>query len=121
MPHRHTLVARKVLASLDTELLSAGRARGEVLSWSAADIELREMLANGIDRRARVAALWDAATDTKLIVKLSSELRQIDTATMRLLKAINTDVPQDESLTIVKARRAANVRWQRERERNAGA
>jgi hypothetical protein len=115
MPQKHTLAARKVLAALDAELLSAGRARGEALSWSTADVELREMLANGIDRRTRVAALYVAATDPKLIIKLSNELRQIDTATMRLLKAIETDVPQADSLTTVKARRAANTRWDRAR------
>ena len=119
MPFKHTQAARTVLAALDRELAAAGRARGEQLSWSVADVELREMLANGYDRRARVAALWAEATDVKLLVRLSNELRQCDTAIARLLAKIKTEVPQADSVASMKARRAVNVRWDKERARNA--
>jgi hypothetical protein len=106
--------ARKVLADLDAELAAAGEASGESLSWTAAEVEAREMLASTIDRRANIAGHYEKATDPKLIVKLSTELHQLDNAVAKLLKQIHTDVPSAESLTTVKARRAANVRWERE-------
>lgn len=117
MPRKHGVAARRVLASLDAELAASGLARGEVLSWSAAEVEMRSMLATSIDRRTRIAALWEQSDDPKIIVKLSNELRQCDTAIMRLLKAIRTDVAGPESQMTLKNRRAANTRWDRERQR----
>lgn len=108
-----------MLADLDAELAAAGEALGETLSWTAAEIEMREMLANTIDRRARVGTLYEQATDPKVIVKISLELRQLDGAVMKMMRSINTEVPQHDSLTTIKARRAANTRW--EKERNASA
>jgi hypothetical protein len=110
-----------VLASLDAELAATGEARGERLSWTAAEVEMRSMLADTVDRRARMAGIWTRAKDPKIVVKLSVELRQLDNAIMKLLKAIRTDVPAPDSLTTVKNRRAANVRWERERRNNAAS
>ena len=118
---KRTSAAQRVLADLDAELAAAGKARGEKLSWTAAERELREMLADTIDRRTRVSGIYDKASDAKVLVKLSNELRQLNTAVMRLLAAIRTDVPAPESLTSIKARRAVAVRWQNERERNRAA
>jgi hypothetical protein len=81
---------------------------------------MREMLATSIDRRERVIALCEKVTDAKLIVKLSNEIRQLKTEERRILRGIKTDVPQPESLTTIKARRA-NIRWAKERERNAAS
>jgi hypothetical protein len=117
MPRKHGVVARRVLASLDDELAASGLARGERLTWSAAEVELLSTLANSIDRRTRIATLWEQADDPKVIVKLSTELRQCDTAVMRLLRAIRTDVSGPDSQITVKNRRAANTRWDREHQR----
>ncbi len=103
--------AQQVLDSLDAELAAVGEARGERLSWTAAECELREILAATIDRRERVIGFCERTRDRKLVVKLSAEIRQLDTAVGRLLKQIRTDVPQPESLTTIKARRAVNTRW----------
>jgi hypothetical protein len=116
---KRTPAAQKVLDDLDAELAATGKARGESLSWTTAEVEMREMLASTVDRRARVAGIWGRAKDPKIIVKLSVELRQLDNAVVKLLKAIRTDVPAPESLTTIKNRRAANIRW--ERERNAAS
>jgi hypothetical protein len=121
MGQRHCVEAKRVVTNLEAELAAAGQARGETLVWSAADRELIDMLVRDIDRRGGLRRRYAATRDAKMAVKLSNELRQIDTAIMRLLNAIRTDVPQPESLVTLKNRRAANVRWQRERERNAGA
>jgi hypothetical protein len=115
--NKRSAEAQKVLANLDAELAATGEARAEKLSWTAAELEMREMLAATIDRRTRVSAIWGKASDPKVIVKLSNELRQLDTQVMRMLKQIRTDVPAPESLTTIKARRAVNVRWANERDR----
>jgi hypothetical protein len=47
------------------------------------------------------------------------ELRQLDAAVIRLLKELDTGPPEPDSLTTIKARNAMNIRWARERERNA--
>jgi len=109
-----------MLADLDADLAAAGGATGDRLEWTTEELVAREALADTIDRRARVAEIWATATDPKLVVKLSVELRQLDAAVMRPLKEINAEAPPPESLTTVKARNAVNVRWARERERNAG-
>lgn len=110
----HSAAARKVLDALDAELAANAARRGMELSWSAAENELREMLANTIDQRQRVEALLAKATDAKVVAKLSAEVRQLRTAVIRLLKEIRTDVTPSESLRTVKARRAARARWDRE-------
>lgn len=107
--------AVELLNGLDAELASAGEATGEVLVWSAAEIEARRLLADTVDRRADLALRYTRQRETKVRVKLSAELRMLDRAIMLLLKEIRTDVPAPESLTTIKARRAAHVRWDRAR------
>ena len=107
--------AQKLLDDLDRELAAAGEARGEPLVWSAAEIQARELLADTVDRRADVAARYDRARDTKVKLKVSQEVRQLDKAILFLLNAIRTDIPAPESLTTLKARRAAMARWDRQR------
>ena len=116
---RHSAAAKRLLSALDNEPAETGLHRGQQLSWTTKESEMREILAKTVDRRARVEKLCAAATDGKLIVKLSTELRQLDNTVTKLLKEIRTDVPEPESLTTIKARRAVNTRWQRERERDA--
>lgn len=118
-PKPHCAAAQRILAALDNELQENAKRRGKSLSWSAGDIELRNMLADSVDRRERIQGVYDSTTDAKVLVKLSCELRQLETKIARLLATIKTDVPQPETLTTVKARNAINTRWQRERERNA--
>lgn len=120
MTTKHTPAAVKLLADLDAELAASGAASGQRLSWTVRDEELRSILASTVDRRAHVAAVYQKATDPKRIVQLSNEIRQLDKAVGNLLKEIRTDVDAPESITTQKNRRAANIRWQREREREAG-
>ena len=116
---KHTSAAVKVLADLDAELASSGEALGERLSWTTAELEMREMLAMTIDRRTGLTAMYARAKGVDPKVKLSTEIRQCNTEVRRLLKEIRTDVAQPESLTTIKNRRAANIRWARERNASA--
>ena len=103
--------AVKLLSDLDAELADAGSASGERLIWSAAEDQARELLADSVDRRVELNGRYERTRDTKTKIKVSAEIRRLDKQIMLLLKQIRTDVPQPESLTTIKARRAANVRW----------
>ena len=66
------------------------------------------------DRRADLAAAYTKADDVKDRIKIGRELRRMENATARLLaKIVSTAAPKAETLTSVKARRAANARWHR--------
>lgn len=111
-PGAHPEVPAIIEAADAAELAQNAKALGIELSW------LIGQVAATLDRRADVAAVYAKETDTKVLMKLSAELRLLDKAVAGLLKGIETDVPVKDSLTTVKTRQAANVRWQREREGN---
>lgn len=111
----HSPEAQKLLDRLESELAAAGARAGTTLSWTVAECEMLEMLARTVDRRTELAARYAKVRDTKTKLKVSVELRMLDNTVTRLLKNIKTDVPEADSLTTIKARRAANVRWDRER------
>ena len=52
--------------------------------WTAAEAQLRELLADTMDRRANLAAKYPRTRDTNTRIKLSAEIRQGDTAIMGL-------------------------------------
>lgn len=52
-------------------------------------------------------------------MKLSTELRLLEQSVARLLRQVKTDLPAAPSATTLKARRAANMRWERERAANS--
>jgi hypothetical protein len=106
--------ARKVLRELDKELESAARRSGRSLEWSAADRAVLGLISASFDRISDLNADYEACSETKLKVKLSTELRLLETAAARLLKQIKTDLPAPDGKKTVRARRAANARWDRE-------
>jgi hypothetical protein len=116
----HCAAAMELLARLDADLAANAKRRGIDMFWETGDIEARKILADTMDRREKVQQLWGEATDPKRVVPLSNELRQLDSAVQRLLASIKTDIAEPESLTTIKARRAASTRWDKERARNAG-
>jgi hypothetical protein len=71
------------------------------------------LISSNFDRISDLRADYEACTETKLRVKLSTELRLLETAVARLLKQVKTDLPARESGKTLKARRAANARWDR--------
>jgi hypothetical protein len=106
--------ARKLLAALDAELAEAAERRGQRLIWTAAETAILDDIAFTVDRMVRLRRDWSRAEDPKMRVKLSAELRLLETSKARLLKAVTPDVPAAPSLKTVKARKAANVRWRRD-------
>lgn len=111
----HTPEARKVLDGLDADLARSATKLGRTLSWTAAEIEARNMIATTIDRRCDVAGAYAACDrdDAKNLVRLSAEWRMLDASVVRLLKIVETDVPQPMSQRSAKAQRAVRARWDR--------
>lgn len=115
MRTRHTAEALRLRRELDAELAANGKAAGRDLVWSAADRQILDLIISAIDRRVDLLKRYAALDDTKLRVKLSAELRLAEANIERLLRRVKTDVPQPMSKTSLKAQRAANARWDRER------
>jgi hypothetical protein len=118
MRRKHSAAGLKLLRELDKELVRASERQGCTLVWSAQERECLAMLATTVDRRELVQAALDRCDpdDRKSLVAYSQEIRQLDSAVERLLKSLSTEAPvTPESLTTIKARRAAQARWDRER------
>jgi len=113
----HSEAARKLRRELDKELAANAAHAGEELVWTASERAILERVSATIDHISDLSRDYAAADDAKLRMKLSGEIRLLDGLLTRLLKQVRTDVPQPESLRTIKARRAAQVRW----ERDAGA
>src|SRR5262245_43820461 len=107
--------ARKMLQELDAELADSSARAGTTLVWTAADRELLNLIADTIDRHADLAAHYANADEVKVRVTLSAEMRLLEGSLSRLLKQVQTDIPAPESQTTIKARRAAMVRWARDK------
>lgn len=107
--------ARKVLAALDAELAEASAQRGETLVWTASERAILGLIGAQIDRKVWLSRTFDRADDAKLKLRLSAELRLVESHLARLLLKITPDIPVKPSITTTKAQRAARVRWDRAR------
>lgn len=113
---KRTPQAAKLAADLDNELAAAGMARGVELVWSPQERATIDLACRQLDRIVELQAAYDAADDEpKLRIKLSTEMRLLETSLGRLLRQIKTEVAGPESATTIKARRAVNTRWDRVR------
>lgn len=106
--------ARRVLRELNKELEAASEQRGQQLVWSAHESALLRQISSILDRKAELAELYEKAQAVKTKLKLSQEMRRLETSVARLLKEIKTDVPPRPSMRTVRARRAVNARWRRD-------
>jgi len=113
--------AQRVLCALNAELAAAAKEAGRELVWSAAEREVLDLITEQIDRKVELAQRYDEADQVRVKIALATEVRLTEVAIARLLKTISTEVPVDPPLsaTSMKARRAAQSRWDRERARRA--
>lgn len=117
----HTAEALELLAALNAEAAENAEARGEQPledgedDWSAAERMVLEMIACAVDRKVDLTTKYEATEDAKLRVKLSGELRLLQSHIAQLLKQVKTDLPPAPTQTSRKAQNAANARWDRER------
>jgi hypothetical protein len=106
--------ARKLLAALDAELAAASEQRGQKLVWTAAESAVLDDIAFTVDRMTRLRRDWSRAEDPKLRIRLSAEIRLLETSKARLLTQVTPDLPASESMRTIRARRAVNARWKRD-------
>ena len=113
--------AQGVLCALNAELAATAKEAGRELVWSAAEREVLDLITEQIDRKVELAQRYDEADQVRVKIALATEVRLTEVAIARLLKTISTEVPVDPPLsaTSMKARRAAQSRWDRERARRA--
>jgi hypothetical protein len=106
--------ARKVLRDLDKELSLASKRVGQDVVWSAQEQTILGLIGDEIDRKELLLEAWRESTDPKVQCKLSAEARLLEQSIARLLKQIKTDLPAPDCKRTVRARRAANARWDRD-------
>lgn len=111
----HSAEAVELLRSLDEELAENSAEHGllEPLDWSAAERAVRELIARNVDRQTDLWLRWQASDDDKTRVKLSAEIRLLETSLARLLRQVDTDLPLPRSRASEKAAKAARVKWRR--------
>jgi hypothetical protein len=108
--------AQALLDALDAELAASAKRSGRDLVWSAAERDVLEMIAAAVDRRVELSAAYGKSrTPMAMKIKLATEIRLTEQAIARLYKQVSTDLPAPMSQTSLKAQRAANSRWDRER------
>jgi hypothetical protein len=118
---KHNASAEAFLAELDNELAENAAASGQELGWSASEKKVRELIGNGLTRMGDLQSAYDRAGDNpKLLVALSTELRLLEANVSRMLRQVSTEPPAPQSRVSHQNRRAANIRWARERERDLG-
>lgn len=104
-----------LLAALDAELAENSASHGMLddtpLVWSAAESAVRESIAWTVDRLVDLRIAYRTSQDDKIRVKLSAEVRLLETNLARLLKSVPTDLPATPSIRSQKASRAAQKRW----------
>src|SRR5437764_28336 len=105
--------ARRVLRELDKELDAAGSRQRRKLVWSAAEHAVLGQISSILDRKADFLAVYEAVEEVKVRLKISAEVRLLEQAVARLVQQVKTDLAPADSRTTVKARRAANRRWER--------
>jgi hypothetical protein len=78
--------ARKVLRELDKELESASKRARKTLEFSAAERAILDLISANFDRISDLRAAYAEASEVKVRVKLSTELRLLEQAAARLLR-----------------------------------
>jgi hypothetical protein len=110
--------ARRTLRDLDKQLSASSERSGRTLAWNAQERAVLSQISSILDRKAEFLELYQAAEDVKTKLKLSAEIRLLEQGAARLIRSIETDIPETASLRTIKARRAARARW--DRSSNAG-
>jgi hypothetical protein len=102
--------ARKMLAALDAELAVASERLGQKLVWTAQESAVLDLIAFTIDRKVWLQRAWSRTDDTTLRVKLSAELRLLETSLTRLLKEVTPDLPAAPSIRMSRSARTFTSR-----------
>jgi hypothetical protein len=116
----HSTAARKLRKALDAELALMAQRSGQSLFWSTAEETLIERCMSTMDRLGDLQRDYNQAETSKARLAISTEIRLCDGQLARMLKVIRPELPgKPATITTLRARRAADARWAKERERNA--
>ena len=107
--------ARRVLRELHRELESASKRARKQLEFSAAERAVLALISENLDRISDLRAAYAETDEVKVRIKLSTEMRLLETNVARLLRQVKTDLPAPDSNVTLQARRASNARWDRVR------
>jgi len=108
MAYKHCPEARRLREKLQVELDERG------LVFSAAEELVVEQVCACLDRKHDLQALYRDAVDASVLVKLSAEIRLLESTAARMLKQVSTEeTGRGESAATRKARKAAQERWRR--------
>ena len=110
----HSPEARRVRRELDEQLAATAAATGRDLVWTPQDRVILGLIMSSIDRKCELQRDYSSASEPKIRVKLSAELRLLEAAVGRLIKQVKTDMPTPLSRRSQKAQQAALVRWGRD-------
>jgi hypothetical protein len=113
--------AQQILAALDDELAASAKSAGRDLVWSAKERDVLGMVGAAVDRRVELSAAYEQCESVTTKLKIATELRLLEGSISRLYRQVSTELPAPMSLTSLKAQRAVNVRWDRERMKSANA
>lgn len=100
-----------MLRELNKKLAAASERSGIKLSWTPQETETLRLIADQIDRKVELFNAYQRADEPKAKVVLSAELRLLEGSIARMLKTVQTELPQPSSLRSAKARKAALTRW----------
>jgi hypothetical protein len=77
-----------------------------------AELAVLELISNLVDRREDLQAACDSTKpdQVRTRIALATQIRLIEAGIERLLRRVNTDMPQEMSITSLKAQRAVNTR-----------
>jgi hypothetical protein len=110
-----TSEAQQLLNALDAELEASSKSSGRQLVWSAAEMDVLKMIGAQVDRRVALSQAYEGCAGVPGKLRIATELRLLEQAIAKLFKQISTDLPAPMSSVSLKAQRAANTRWNRER------
>jgi hypothetical protein len=110
-----------IVAALNAELAEAAKAVGHELIWGAAEADVISMIAAEVDRRVELSAQYAACDNMNTRLKIATELRLLEQSIARLYRQVSTEGPAPQSVTSMKASRAAHSRWDRERMKRQGS
>jgi hypothetical protein len=116
MKQPKSIEAQQLLAAMDAELADAAKRAGRDLVWSAAEQEILGNIGAAVDRKVELTEAYEQADPGSVVqVRLATEIRLTEQAISRLFGGVSTEVAPPRSATSLKAQRAANSRWNRER------
>lgn len=109
--------AETLLAELDSELARSSETAGVTLSWTPAERQHLDMIADTIDRRTHLQGRYNNTDplDAKNLCRYSTEIRLCDALVSRLLQRVSTDVAPPMGQRSRRAQHAALSRWAKDR------